>query len=67
MVICIYLIMALITAYQFNCTKFGKKFKARLLQERNWSRICVIDGNYNSNIFPYVLGTCFNCFPHIQI
>lgn len=35
MIICIYLVMALITAYHFNCTKFGKKFKARLLQERN--------------------------------
>lgn len=33
MIICIYLVMALITAYHFNCTKFGKKFKARLLQE----------------------------------
>lgn len=27
--------MALVAAYHFNCTKFGKKFKARLLQERN--------------------------------
>ena len=27
--------MALFAAYHFNCTKFGKKFKARLLQERN--------------------------------
>ena len=35
MVICIYLVMALIVAYHFNCTKFGKKFKARMLQERN--------------------------------
>lgn len=35
MIFCIYLVMALITAYHFNCTKFGRKFKARLLQERN--------------------------------
>ena len=35
MIICIYLVMALVAAYHFNCTKFGKKFKARLLQERN--------------------------------
>jgi hypothetical protein len=35
MVICIYLVMALVAVYHFNCTKFGKKFKARLLQERN--------------------------------
>lgn len=33
MIIYIYLIIALITAYHFNCTKFGLKFKARLLQE----------------------------------
>ena len=35
MIICIYLVMALIAVYHFNCTKFGKKFKAKLLHERN--------------------------------
>jgi hypothetical protein len=44
--------MALIAAYHFNCTKFGKKFKARLLQERNVPEFVLLVAIVSPIFFP---------------